>query len=254
MQAAVSPSEIACKSLNLEPIGIAATKSCQCCMCGIQVQEGALVNKAAFSSGFTDDLSLVKRGKNLQICGHCQALCRVEGLRNSGFGAFSMQGYLPFRKWNDVAFALLNPPPAPFVMCYSTAKSQHMVWRAPVNYSPDLFRVRVGLQDLQIRRQRLLEAPAVCERVAMASFSHLSSAKKAAVRKTLPHPYVSLSPDLKDPLQGLLHPLAHKLESAQQPPYEGFAQDMRFLRTLTKGEVWALRFILTPGAGSVTEN
>lgn len=257
MQDSFSSSYIVRVSLGLSPVGTPAISACQCCMCGAHIAASQLANKAAFSSGFTDDLSLVKRGKNQVVCGDCQALCTVEGLRNSGFGAFSVQGYLPFRKWADVAFALLNPPPAPFVMCYATAKSQHMAWRAPVNQSPDLFRVRVGLQDLQIRRQRLLEAPAVCQRVAEAIEGHKSSKPKKAslsVKKTLPNPFLMLAPDLKDPMQGRLNPHVLTLECAESPPYEKFHEDMQFLRTLSKGEVWALRFILTPNAGATSSD
>lgn len=250
----VSPSRVVRVSLGLEAVGTPVQKACMCCMCGAELDVGCIGNKSSFSSGFTDDLSLVHRGANQYTCGDCQALGSTKGLLNSGFGAFSLQGYLPFRKWVDVAYALLNPPPAPFVMCFATAKSQHMAWRSPVNYSAEAFRVRVGLQDLHIRRKRLLEAPEICARVAAAAFENVKVKKSPGpARKTLPHPFISLTADLKDVQQGKLNPLALKLESSEVPPYAAFAQDMQWLRTLTKGEMWALRFILTPNAGSTTE-
>lgn len=249
MQNKISPSTIVRKALGMEELGSPVQQETECCMCGRHLRIGDLAFRAAFSSGFTDDIDLAKRGTpNPMTCGDCMPLTTIEGLRNSGFGAFNLEGAKPFRKWVDVATALLNPPAPPFVLCYSTAKSQHMAWRSPVNYSTEMFYVRVGLRDLLVRRKRLIDAPAICARMATAIYGEQSDKKRAAT-KTLPHPFKSLSPDLKDLEHGRLNPRVYALEMKTEPPYPEFHEDLNWLRSLTPGETWALRFTLTPGAG-----
>jgi hypothetical protein len=74
-------------------------------------------------------------------------------------------------------------------------------------------------------------------------------------KKTLPHPFVALSSDLKlssrdksAPNHGVLRAALHDPEFLRTHPQ--VAVDARFLRQLTLGESWALRFILTPNAGA----
>ena len=248
----ISPSTIVRTSLGLEPEGVPLEQPGVCCMCGQLLQIGDLANKATFTAGFTDELYLAVRGSSkLLICGDCTPLTSMKGLDRSGAGAFGLHAALPFRKWIDVATALLNPPVPPFVMCYATAKSQHMAWRSPVNHSQDVFRVRVGLRDLLIRRQRLVNAAEICGRIAAAAFGDLNTDKKRGPkRKTLPNPFVLLSPDLKEVTHGRWHRRVHALAASIPTDYPDFQDDMRWLRTLTDGEVWALRFVLTANPGS----
>ncbi len=249
MSAGISPSRIVRQSIGLEAEGIPMTGEGVCCMCGVHLHVGDLFNKASFSAKFTDDVDMAVRGGHF-ICGDCSTLMGAVGLRESGYGVFSVGERRPFRKWADIADVLVNPPKPPFVACYATSKNQHMAWRAPVNYSQEAYRVRVGARSLLIRRQRLLDAPAICERVANAisSASGKKPPKSAALRKTLPHPFVSLASDLKDTLHGLLKPSV--MEVLKSAAYPEVASDVQWLRTLTVGETWALRFVLTPGAGT----
>lgn len=65
--------------------------------------------------------------------------------------------------------------------------------------------------------------------------------------KTLPNPFAVLAPDLKDALHGLLKP------QALDPLFATvFAEELASIVALTAGEVWALKFLLTPGAGQAT--
>ena len=160
---------------------------------------------------------------------------------------FSKAGAAPFRKWKDVAQALMEPPEPPFVMTYATANNQHMGWRSPVNQSRDMFMVRVGLRDLRIRRQVLTQAVAACE--LLGNLPGVKSKNTSSARKTLPNPLLAMSPDLKEPTHGRLHPGLNSEEArAAWTPEHTLALEL--LRNLTLGESWALRFILTPGAGA----
>ena len=240
----LTSSAIVVAGLGLKPQGVASAVEAVCTMCGVQIGVGDIATQASFSQGFTDDLSLAARGSPC-VCGDCATLTTVDALRASGFGVFTRTQALPFRKWGDIAAALLNPPEPPFVMCYSTANSQHMAWRSIVNLSRDAFYVRVGLRDLLIRAQVLRQAVSACE--LLGNLPGVKS-KSTAARKTLPNPFTLLSSDLKEAGHGRLHPglFSDAARQAWTPEHD---QALRLVRNLTLGETWALRFVLTPGAG-----
>lgn len=240
----LTSSAIVVSGIGMKPQGVPAKEEGVCAMCGVHIAVGHISAPAQFSQSFTDDLSLAARGSPC-ICGDCATLTTVDALRASGFGVFTRTEALPFRKWGDIAAAVLNPPAPPFVMCYATANSQHMGWRSVVNLSRESFYVRVGLRDLLIRAEVLRKAVAACELL-----GNLPGVKpkSTAVRKTLPNPFTLLSSDLKEPGHGRLHPGLFS-EAAQKEWTPAHDEALRLVRNLTLGETWALRFVLTPGAG-----
>ena len=235
----LTSSMVVTRALGWEPDGVPSKYSGRCAWCGLSIREGDL--SVPFSAGpsFMDDLTLASRGSGM-TCGYCARLLSAEGLRASGYGMFHAGGVLPFRKWADIARAIQNPPEPPFVALYATANNQHMGWRAPVNLSRDLFYVRVGLRDLKIRRNELLKTVESCNRLGEAM-----GVKPTA--KSLSHPFAFLSSDLKDAGHGRL----------RNPKENGFAAlsanlpvDAERIFGLTLGETWALRFLLSPNAGT----
>jgi CRISPR type IV-associated protein Csf1 len=200
-------------------------------------------------AGFMDDLSLAARGSSW-TCGYCAVLLGVEGLRASGYGMFSLEdGALPFRKWGDIAKALENPATPPFVAVYATANNQHMAWRAPVNLSRDVFYVRIGLRDLRIRRPFTLRA--VEAAVKIGEFMGV-----APTKSSLPHPYATLSSDLKDHGHGHLRVSATSKGRGKvllAEAREALPEEFSYLDGLTLGETWAMRFLLSPNAGQKAE-
>lgn len=242
---ALTSSVVVVNALGMKPDGATASSPATCAMCGLHIAPGELYAPTPFGQNFTDDLSLAARGSPC-VCGYCATLSTVDGLRASGYGVFSKSGVLPFRKWQDIASALLSPPEPPFVMTYATANSQHMGWRAPVNESRDMFMVRVGLRDLLVRRDMLERAVAACD--LLGNLPGVRPKTVNSARRTLPNPFVSMSPDLKDPSHGRLHPgLFTEQARAQWSGNHDAA--LTLLRKLSLGETWALRFVLTPGAG-----
>lgn len=225
-------------------------------MCAADIPQGGLHVALALGSGFTDDLDMGARGSHM-VCGHCVPLMGRAGLMASGHGVFSAAGVQPFRKWADIAQALLEPPEPPFVMSYATAKNQHMAWRSPVSYSRDMFHVRVGLRDLKIRRPVLLQAIRLCQH--LGSHPEVETRKQGTTQaKTLPNPFISLSPDLKDVDAGQIKPKVRAiLESASAAAGRDAGADdatheaIRQILNLTQGEVWALRFVLTEDAAQI---
>lgn len=242
----ITSSVVVANALGLEPGGVTSNFDNLCAMCGLHVKVGEHRTPTTYNPSFTDDLSLAARGSPC-ICGYCARLTESDALRASGYGVFSKAGAQPFRKWQDIARALMEPPEPPFVMTYATANNQHMAWRAPVNFSRDMFMVRVGLRDLRIRRKVLQEAVRACE--LLGSLPGVKSKTASAKRKTLPNPFVAMSPDLKEPSHGRLHPGLQSVE-AKAAWTAAHTRALELVRNLTLGESWALRFILTPGAGS----
>lgn len=240
----ISSSVIVSAALGYAPEGVAAKVAGVCSFCGLHIAQGDLCSPFSVSPAFMDDLSLAARGSEL-TCGHCAPLMSADALRSTGYGVFMASGALPFRKWGDIAAALTNPPDEPFVMVYATANNQHMAWRAPVNFSRELFYVRVGLRDLKIRHSILMRAVEVCQVVGMA-FGYEPGAK------TLAHPFSQISPDLKDIGHGTLRihfPVKADQVAFHQEKLVKYRQEIDFLMNLTLGETWGLRFLLTPGAG-----
>ncbi|WP_139313478.1 type IV CRISPR-associated protein Csf1 [Rhodoferax antarcticus] len=242
----ISSSVIVSSGLGYKPEGVASKVEGVCSFCGLHIAKGDLASPFSVSSAFMDDISLAARGSGL-TCGHCAPLMTATALRESGYGVFTKGGTQPFRKWVDIANAIRNPPNEPFVMAYATANNQHMGWRAPVNFSSALFYVRVGLRNLKIRHKYLMEAVDVSQVVGLA-FGRESSAK------TLAHPFVRLSSDLKEiGHAGLI--VNYKPKELEDEAYRKLLAEHQdnidFLMDLTLGETWALRFLLTPGAGSL---
>lgn len=238
----LTSSVIVARALQLIPEGERSQETATCAFCGLHIAPGD--TRAPFSVGpsFTDDASLAARGSKW-ICGHCAALTTQDGLRQSGHGVFAGDGVRPFRKWTDISAALINPPQGPFVMVHATRNNQHMAWRAPVNFSRDLYYVRVGLSDLRIRRPVLQPAVQACARIA----AHMGI---GATEKSLPHPFATLSPDLKDSHTVLRRRGPEKTSPGIEDAAKKLPDDFALLHSLSLGESWALRFLLTPGAGA----
>ena len=243
MSGQITSSAIVARALGLKPDGVASKEAGHCAYCGQHIEIGDPVTPFQPGPAFMDSLTLAVRGSTL-VCGNCTQLLGAEALRKSGYGVFHSGGFTPFRKWDDVTQALNNPPEPPFVAVYATANNQHMAWRAPVTFSRDLIYVRVGLRDLKIRRPYL----ELAVRSAIYLGDEMIAAgliKPKADAKTLHNPFIDLSQDLKDPTAGVFRPKLFS-EGFWKPQYESH---VNILRGMTTGELWALRFIMTPGAG-----
>ena len=239
-------SEIVARALEYVPEGIPAPHSGRCAYCGRPIGAGEAYVPFAPGPAFMDDLSLAAKGSDM-TCIWCQTLLDATGLRASGFGAFSLaQGAIPFRKLKEIAAVLEEPPTPPFVLVFATNKNQHMAWRAPVNLSRDLFYVRVGFFDLKIRRPALLAAWDASIRLGEAMGIN-------PTEKTLPHPFIpvdfKLLYKMQDPRLAYLRFKGSNgitfREAAALLPMEA-----RIINSMTRGEIWGLRFLLSSNAGS----
>lgn len=242
-----SSSEIICKALNMAPGGVPAEHGGVCALCGASINPGEFQAPLALGPAFMDDLSMAARGSQI-ICGWCVPCMSIEGLRLTRYGAFGADGFKPLRKWADITAAVTSPPDPPFVMAYATANNQHMAWRCPVNLSKELFYVRVGLRDVKIRRKFLLQAVDDCILLGEA-VEALRGKKPDPGRKTVSHPFAALSSDLKSVEHGMIKQDVYRLAAGNAEMKAALDRVM----SLPLGETWALRFLLTPGAGQNTE-
>lgn len=245
---ALTSSVVIAQALRIAPDGAPARKPGVCALCGLDIAIGDLCARLSLDRGFMDDVSMVARGSQV-TCGYCPPLMRAKPLRDTGFGSFSaVGGFQPFCWWVEgtVAKQITQPPEPPFVMVYATARNQHMAWRAPVNLSRDLFYVRVGLRDLKIRRHILAEAVDHCRVLGEALYPAKDGAPPST-RKPLTHPFVKLDANLKDGDHGRLNHLVFSPDIAAA--VKDYAVHLAAIMSLTAGEIWALKFILTPNAG-----
>lgn len=238
MTRAITSSEVVLKALGLESDGIPAKVAGDCTFCGKHIAKGELCVTPDFGPSFMDAVSLASRGSGM-VCGDCAVLVTGEGLLATGYGVFHAGGVNPFRKWADIRAFLENPPVAPFVALYSTAKNQHMAWRAVVNHSRELLYIRVGLRDLCIRRQFVLRALGIVEKMGL-QVGREPTKTREGLTKSYPTPFIALSSDLKEVLSGALTPTA--VENCSK-------EDIETMHRLNVGELWALRFLVSPGAG-----
>ena len=234
----ISPSSIAVRALGLVPDGVPSKQVDHCAYCGAHIALGDLYAQFSPGPNFMDATSLAAKGSPI-TCGDCTVLIRTQGLRDSAYGMFHMHGSMPFRKWRDVRAGLLEPPTGPFIAVFATANNQHMSWRAPVNFSRDRYYVRVGLRDLLVRRPVLVKAIEAIERMGL-QIGRTHTRLKSGEIKSYPSPFRDVDPELKSPMAGRL-----VVEAKQKCS----KQDIDLIESLSTGEVWALPFLISPGAG-----
>ena len=238
----VSPSRIAIEALGIAPEGAPSKVDGCCAMCGTHISVGDICAPLRISQKFVDENCFAAPGSKI-ICGACASLQGKDALSSTWQGVLSMAGARPFARWMEIKASLLDPPEPPFVAVYGTSRQQHMVWRAPISYSRELFYVRVGMENLLIRRAILQPALAASSRLRSRLEEDRAARKKpkrVAASSVIPHAFARLSSDLKDVAHGGLNPAILAATWAKEKPY---TDDIALLRSLTLGETWAMNFV-----------
>lgn len=234
-------SEFACRSAGLDPEGVPYQgPDINCAFCGQRITTGDLHVPNTIGENFMDGPALASPG-HATVCGWCAA-CKGKGfLGRVGSTVFTRDGAFSLMTDDARAWFLLTPPEPPFmVVSKSVAKSQHLVWRAPMTYSLEAIQLRYGPNVLMIRHSVLMKAVEVCNHVGAAVTEcrekRAGDKKKAKAVKPVGHPFVFLSRDLKDP-QGATF-VRDALDLASSDPK--IKNQLEFLRHMTDGELWAL--------------
>jgi CRISPR type IV-associated protein Csf1 len=203
-----------------------------CAMCGQRHDIGDAVTPFAPKDSFTDYGSL-RQPSSKFLCGWCAAAWHVDFQQKSLKTVMCDDGVFPAASNVDIAYWVLNPPRGSWIWVMGDQKRQHIVWRATVNTSTELFQVRQGENNMTIRRTYVAKAADAARRLAAAA----SVGRKGASLKS---PFVRLSRDLDEPMHGTIREDLHakgKIDAYVKA-------DIRLIQSCTPGELWALTAVL----------
>jgi CRISPR type IV-associated protein Csf1 len=265
--APASSPEFALRSIGARPSGVPIQEDGFCTFCGVHLKVGNLHNKFRPSAKFVDYPYLAYPESRV-ICGWCSVATsvsneigesgkavRISYIETLANGVFSAAGKQRFGTAKEIQSFLLNPPEPPFIALYSTAKNQHMVWRARPTLDINLIHVKLGLTDIRIRRDKLFAAADAAKRLGLQmSKMWAEKTKKTYVpndKKQLElHPFVSFSKatvKLKSEEQGHLRwrDLQEIYENAETSEEKTqIKADVDLLVGMSIGESWAIQFML----------
>lgn len=240
----LSPSEIVCTALSIDPVGsMSAGKDMVCGMCGGSILKNDPVTELKFPTSFTlhgelHDSSLSHR------CGHCSAIYETGPfLLDLATGIYNRAGFHAVAKKVNRGWAFVDPPEPPFVFSIQVNRNQHTLWRTPVCYSRDLITFRLGENVYHVRRKAILAARNLSLRLNQLHLENLpeKEKKKAATNTRLQSPF-GFS-DLKASILkigGLLRWVNELLEKELV-----LEAELAPLYALNHAEAWALDFVLS---------
>lgn len=228
-----SPSQIAVQAAGRAHNGnLQAKVKGYCTMCGYAHAEGDPVTPFEPKDSFTDYAALRHRASQF-LCGWCAATLNGDFTQKALKSVMCDEGVFPAASNPNIAYWIFNPPKGKWIWVMGDQKQQHIVWRATVNTSQDVFQVMLGENNMTVRRPKALQAFDAAKRLASAA----SIGRKGAILKS---PFVSLSRDLNQPGHGAIRPDLYKLAETN----ESVRSDIAILRSCTPGEFWALTALL----------
>ena len=229
----ISPTRLFIEASGRKPSGSTkATGPGICAMCGSAHRAGDMVAKFKPGSTFTDIVDLRGNGSNL-ICGYCDAAWCSNVLMNYAKCVVCTEGVFPAASNSDIAWWLLNPPKGPWTFVQSNQQQQHLHWRAPVNYSDQVFFLRYGELVLSVR-------PAVLAKGAEAAARLAAVASEGRKGDPLKSPFAMLDRELKQMGHGVIRGDLTKMAAERA----AVADDIAIINTMTAGEVWGLAAVL----------
>lgn len=235
MKALISPSKLTVMAAGIAPVGSRkAQEDERCAMCGTSILAGDLIDDFSPGDSFTDHPALAAKCSRV-ICADCKAVWRKEFMQKYSKSVICKDGVFPFAKMENQAYWLLEPPETPFVIIVSDQQQQHLIWRAPVNYSRDLYQIRFGSTILTIRRPILLES-------VKAARSLVDAMNAGGKKPAIKNPFERLDWAIEDLRHGRLRQDVLALPDAEK--------EIALLRSLTPGEMWGL-CVLLAGKGPV---
>ena len=208
-------------------------------MCGAEIEKDDWYMPMKFAASFglynaLYDASIPNR------CGHCSAILENSNfLFELGTGVYSAEGFVPFQRKVHRAWGLNNLPGSPYIVTIQVNRSQHTVWRAPVNYSKDLVSIRLG-EEVATLRMPILALAAEQSRKAQHLWLSLQPENRQKSTAKLPPP-LGFSP-----LDGSGIGIGEMQRWLIKLIDEGHIEekDVAALGQLTNSESWALDFML----------
>lgn len=231
----ISPSQIAIEAAGLPPVGVVQAKEDgYCAMCGFPHKKGEMVAPFAPTDSFTDYPALRGRTSKV-ICGWCASTWKwnVEFTQSFLKTVMCKQGVFKAASNLDIAYWLTNPPEGSWIWVMGSQQRQHIVWKATVNTSREIFQVMLDETVMTIRRKKVFEAVDASRRLAAAA----SVGRKGAPLKI---PFARLSRDLDDPSHGGIRRDLHT-KAITDPAVRA---DIKIIQSCTPGELWALTALM----------
>lgn len=157
---ALSSARLATGALGIKPLGAPwrGKDPTLCALEGLPINPGEPAMPWRPGPNFMNDTDMVSAaGKDSAvISGHVAALMQKAVMLKSQRMVFCPEGAFPLNTDAARAWFFLTPPEPPFVAVIADAMLQHLVWRAPVSLSRDLFVFRHGQQVKTVYRPRLV--------------------------------------------------------------------------------------------------
>ncbi|MEQ9418295.1 MAG: hypothetical protein RJQ08_12200 [Salinisphaeraceae bacterium] len=221
----LSPTQFAVETSGLIPAPTHAHDgpACACARCGAAIATGDPVHEHLLGANFTDHLALASNAP--VVCHGCATLTQTHAKRVHArviAAVITRDGWYRAGKHTEMAYWLLNPPEAPFVIHCQTAKGQHTLWRSRVNLVRSPFFIQIGARTELVRQETL---------------SHLVDLLLPWQVKTK-----AKMPMRFDPSRTPIHASHMMLTQQAQGTEIGHA-----LLQATYGEVWALARIIFAG-------
>ena len=228
-----SPSKVAIEADGRSPVTVQLAKGPGiCAMCGYPHGAGDAIVPFAPDDSFTDFAAL-KGPSSPVICGWCAATWNIDYTQRALKSVMCKDGVFSAASNADISYWLHNPPSGNWLWVMGDQQRQHIVWRATVNTSAEVFQIRQGETNMTIRRKRLFEACDAAKRLAAAA----SEGRKGAALKS---PFARLSRDLNEPGHGGIRYDLH----AKALTNPDVSADVRLIQSCTPGELWALTAVL----------
>lgn len=205
--------EVACRALGLKPAGHIweGEESLHCALEGRPLHSGERVARFRPGQNFMDDAALATRSP--VVSGWVSPLLGRNTMSKVQRAVITGEGVFPVSQKRHRAYFLMHPPEPPFAWVISDAMMQHLIWKAPLNWSNQQYRVQLGNRALLIRQALVEEA--------------VRRANQSDVR-----PWLDTDWAIRSPHFGRINPKV-------DPDLA------RFLVTLTTGETWAAGIILS---------
>lgn len=229
----LSPSRVALEAAGRKPVGVFKAKcDGDCAFCGHTYLTGDLVMPFAPESSFTDYGSMKRPGSKF-LCGWCAGAWHVDFTQKALKTVMCSEGIFQAASNADIAYWLINPPKGNWVWVMGDQKRQHIVWRAVVNTSQEIFQIRQGENNMTVRSKQLFVAVDAARRLSVVA----SMGRKGAALKS---PFMRLSRDLDEPVHGMIREDLHRLAQTDVQ----VKHDIQLLQSCTPGELWAMTALL----------
>jgi CRISPR type IV-associated protein Csf1 len=205
-----------------------------CMMCAAPIKKGDGCTPACnttFNKSFGNHPDIGARDSQY-VCEDCLPLWNPTYLQKYSKSLVTRDGMFKLSSNVEQASFLLSPPKnQPFMVFLANTKQQHLIWRTPINYSPERFTIRLGTQLLVIRHTYLIRA--------VSAQRNLLATYRLRVDKKMAANSVFLMGDRNMKSLGFI--LDEKF-AAMARDFD-LTDELKAIDVLTVGERWALSII-----------